>query len=465
MSEPHSAARLAAPLAVLAILAGCAARPLPDIPVAPFSHWFYADGTDPGDFGALPDADARADALALWQDIRTGRLGAAARLLADLEAQTPKSAENVALLALAGYLDIRRGRLGEAETHFARAVQLDAADPFALLGPSLLALEQNDHEAALVRLRRLEAAAPDAPVVVERLPGLTLDVAESRLGEARRLAREGNATGDQVVEAYRNALELIPEAGDLHLEAADAARAAGAPGAARDWYDLAASGSSAAGETLGIRVAAAEAALAAGDAEGAANRLRRLESHPEIDRFPDIRERTAELSSRIERARLPAAYRRIRESERVSREELAALLAGELGSREASAPVIAIDIERSWAAGLIRDAVAAGYLSLFPDHTFQPRGLVHRTALAESLARALRVHDPQAFREAARASRDRRFSDLAETHPQRDAAAIAVELGLLEVEGGDRFAAREFASGAEAVRAVFALRDLLGRSP
>ncbi len=444
-------------LLAVAVLSGCAARAVPDIPVVPFPHWVWADGADPGNFRTLPE-NARPTATALWQEIRAGRLVAAHRLLAELEAEAPESA---AALALSGYLEIRKGRQDEAETRFARAVAVDAGDPFTLLGYSLLALDRNDAEEALARLRRLAAVAPDAPVVAERLSVLTLDVAESRLGRARRLVREG-ASGARVVAAYRTALELFPEADDLHLEAADAALAAGAPADARDWYDRAAGSPGTTGETLGIRVAAAEAALAAGDTDGAAARLLRMESHPELDGFPEIRERTAELASRIERARLPAAYRRIRESERVTREELAALLAGELGNHGASAPVIAIDIERSWAAGLIRDAVAAGYLSLFPDHTFQPKGLVHRMALAESLAAALRIHDPETWREAARASRDRRFEDLAETHPQRGAAAIAIELGLLEVEGGARFAGREFASGAEAVRAVFALRDLLG---
>ncbi len=462
---PSPTAPTKAVLLAFALLSGCA-RAIPDIPVTPFPHWDHVEEFGPVTFPTLPEAE-RETAAMLWEEIRAGRLGAAMERLRKLEARTPTTAP---VLGLAGYLDIRRGHLAEAEARFENALALSRSDrggdsgrdPFLLLGHALLALDRGDPEETLKRLQNLEAVAPEAPLVTDLLPTLTLDVAESRLTQARRLAREG-VSGDPVTDAFRKAMELLPEAEDLILEAADASLAASEPAAARDWYDEAARFAEGTPRELDIRIRAAEAALAAKGPDAAAARLQAVEFDPRIGGLPDIARRAAALRHRVERAMLPDAYRRIRESERISREELAALLVGELGAGSEPAPVIAIDIERSWAAGLIREAVAAGYLDLFPDHTFQPKGLVNRAMLAESLARALRVHEEERHREAVRESRDRRFEDLARNHPQREAAAISVGLGLMEAEeGGARFEARRFASGAEAARAVFALRDLLG---
>jgi hypothetical protein len=198
-------------------------------------------------------------------------------------------------------------------------------------------------------------------------------------------------------------------------------------------------------------------------------RLDRILGDPAVRGFTDLMDRAEDLERRLEVARLSELYGRIREAERVTREQLAALLAAEIGEPEgddsrSADPVIAIDLERSWATSLIQTAVGAGYLRLYPDHTFKPRGLVTRAELAESLAAAFGRFDPDARRSAVDESSGLELNDVPPDYRYREAAAIAATLGLLRVSDDGMFRPRAFASGAEAVRAVHTLRDLLGRS-
>jgi len=303
-------------------------------------------------------------------------------------------------------------------------------------------------------------------VVAERLPGLALEVAENRLSRARELARAGES--GSVAEAYRAALEAMPDSADLFLEAAEAAFAAGDRQSAREWFETVAR-SPAASKRQALLSGLAAAELLA-DGRRFTESLTRLDGvlrDPALRGFADLVDRAEGLERRLEVARLSERYTTIREAERITREQLAALLAAEIGEPDDDRntdPVIAIDLERSWAASLIQTAVGAGYLRLFPDHTFKPRGLVTRGELAESLAAVFGKFDPEALRAAAADSSRLDLSDVPPDHRYREAVAIAAQLGLLRVSDAGTFRPLAFASGAEAVRAVRTLRDLLGRS-
>lgn len=443
--------------------AGCAGRGVPDIPVAPLDGWAYAAARVPTPGPALPAA-AEQDLDEAWLLVRDGRLGEAHLLLEPLLAT---AGSDPGVLAAAGYAALRGGRPRAAGEHFDGALAAAPDSAFAALGGYLAAVAAGDPDRAFDRLRRLGELEPEAPAARERLPALTLETAERRLAAARGLARE-DAANPAVAAAYLAALEVVPESDDLRMEAAEAAVAAGARDTGVDLYEAVTLSRSAPERQV------AAAGLAAAELLAASGRLResralfdRVRSLGEVTRDSGLARRAAALEPRLRTADLPAEYARIREAERVTRAQLAALLAAELGEPPAPgdrnrepAPFIAIDLERTWAADLIRRAVGAGYLTVFPDHTFKPRAFVNRAALADALAAALAAHDEPSLREARDAAADRRFGDLPEMHRSREAAAVAVELGLLRVSG-DRFRPRDFASGAEAVRAVNGLRALL----
>lgn len=455
--------RLAFRFGLLSLGAGCASEPLPEIPVVPLDGWAYVEDQTPAPGPGLSEAAVR-DVRETWALIVAGRLGEADLLLAPLRVLGP---DDPGILSADGFLALRSGNSPGAGELFDRALAAAPDDVLASLGAVLLVLDSEDQELVFTRLRRLSELDPEASVVSERLPGLALEVAENRLSRARELARS-DERDVSVVAAYRAALEAMPDSADLFLEAAEAALAAGDRSSAREWFEIVAS------STAASRRQALDAALAAAEllADGrrfteSLTRLDGILEDPAVRGFADLMERADDLERRLEVARLSERYARIREAERVNREQLAALLAAEIGEPDDDRntdPVIAIDLERSWAASLIQTAVGAGYLRLYPDHTFQPRGLVTRAELAESLAAAFGKFDPGALRAAAADAAQLELNDVPPDHRYRDVAAIAAQLGLLRVSDGGMFRPRAFASGAEAVRAIAILRDLLGRS-
>ena len=462
-------AALAALLAALGGAAGCASsRTLPVIPVVPFDGWDYVEGRTPNPGAGLSFAE-QDGLLAAWKLVVEGRLGEADMGLAPLLVAAP---DDPGTLDTAGFLALRAGRIEAADALFGRALEENPQDGLAALGRVLVVLDDEDIEAVFRRLRRLAEIEPGSPVVTDRLPATTLDVAEQRLRQAREIA-DRDAGDPAVADAYRAALEVVPDSADLLLEAAEAAAAAGRNRSAREWLDSVAAASSSASErqALTARIAAAELLADENRLAESLVRLDRILADPGLGSLPELASRAGALEHRLEVARLSEMYDRIREAERITREQFAALLSAELGAppEGAGAPsssrsgiVIAIDIERSWAANLIRTAVGAGYLHLFPDHTFKPRAFVSRAELAEALMSALGALGPDALESASREAAARQLTDLPEGHPSRAAALVAAHLDLIPVAESGAFRPRDFASGAEAVRAVHALRDLLG---
>lgn len=427
----------------------------------PVEGWEFAAARAPEAGAALGGREA--ELAGAWAAVVEGRLGEADPVLSAL---VEDFGDDPGVRSAAGFAALRAGRPEDAEVHFRAATGRAPDRAFGALGSYLTALALGDEDGAFRWLRRLGDLEPEAPAAVERLPALTLETAERRLAAARDLARSDPAN-PEVASAYAAALEALPS-DDLRMEAAEASVAAGeAEAAARLYEAVADSGEATGRQAATAGVTAAELLADTGDHEAALDRLERMRERPALERAlsrtPGLSERVEALEPRLRAARLPGEYARIRESERVTREQLAALLAAELGTPEGGgpgAPVIAIDLDRSWAADLIRSAVGAGYLTLFPDHTFKPRAFVNRATLAEALAAAFAANDRSGFRAARRGVEGRRFDDLPEMHRSREAAAVVVDLGLLRA-GGGRFRPRDFASGAEAARAVGALRDLL----
>ncbi len=430
----------------------------------PFDGWRHVgDRTPtPGPGLAAREGSTLAEG---WRLVVSGRLGEARGLLAGLRERAP---EDPGVLTAAGFLALRSGRIEAADPLFERALRHSPPDSLPALGSVLTVLDGPDPEALFARLRRLAELEPGAALVTERLPALTLDIAESRLDAAREAAR-GGAGPAAVTEAYRAAIEVIPDSPDLFFEAAEAA---GTGESAREWFDAVAA-SPAAGERQALTAGLLAAGMleAAGDLSGSLERLDRMTADARLGRHADLAERARALGLRLEIARLPESYAQIPEAERVTREELAALLAVELGASAERAgdangsgtPVIAIDIERSWAQNLIVASVGAGYLSLFPDHTFKPRAFVRRSELAESLAAGLRALAPETLEAARAKASGLELADLPPGHRDREAAGVVVALGLLPVSDEGSFRPRDFASGAEAARAVRALAGLIGR--
>ena len=130
-----------------------------------------------------------------------------------------------------------------------------------------------------------------------------------------------------------------------------------------------------------------------GDLDGAETVLRRgfrdIAEDPEaVILINRIRERRAALA-------LPEPLRAIADAPRISRAELAALVIARIPSLAAAKPAgsgeVASDLSRTWARTEILRAIEIGLMDVYPNHTFQPTGIVRRGELAVVAARVLDI--------------------------------------------------------------------------
>jgi hypothetical protein len=165
-----------------------------------------------------------------------------------------------------------------------------------------------------------------------------------------------------------------------------------------------------------------------------------------------------EMQRELEREILPPEYLEISLSDRVTREQLAALLfirfrpfIEDAGQDKQS---IATDIADSWAREFIRQTVAAGILDVFPNHTFRPETPIRRGDLAAALTAVLDLAGTELEDDSLA---ELTINDVSSQNLNYRSVALVVALGLIPLDEQGRFEPLGFVSGREAVDAVEAL--------
>jgi hypothetical protein len=103
----------------------------------------------------------------------------------------------------------------------------------------------------------------------------------------------------------------------------------------------------------------------------------------------------------------------------------------------------------------------AGVIEPFPNHTFQPNGIVRRGDLAQAASRVLSMIGAEKPRLAARWRDPRpKFTDLGPAHLLYPAAARSVSAGVMAPFDGDTFQLTRPVTGAEARDTVSKLEAL-----
>ncbi len=392
-----------------------------------------------------------------WKSLQEGRLDAAAH---DIESLARRYETNPEVATAAAFVDLRLGKPADAERKFQAALRKDPDFGPARSGYFLVALQSGNEERAFERLLRLEERFPQHELVDRYGATLRVEVAESRLAAARDRMRKRRY--EEAASEYLKALEVAPEAGSLYLEAAEAELEAGYPDRAvvhaRRATELEP-------ENADAHRALAEASYRNDDLSGAARAFASASAMRPED--SELRSRLESVEQALRETTLPDEYAGIRDAERLTREQLAALLYVDLREAfDASAgreSVIATDVSDSWASEYILRTVGAGVLEVFPNHMFQPTAFVDRLALATALSRTLENLAPDVHGAARESKASQDFADLARENPGYDAAALAVSLGLMTPGEGGVFEPRRIVSGADAASAVAALRTHMTR--
>jgi tetratricopeptide (TPR) repeat protein len=389
-----------------------------------------------------PEAKALDEA---WRDVLSGDAASATRRYQKLLARRPDLAPSRTGLA---YARLRAGRLQEAASAFASVLADRPEDVSALVGAGSAAFRRGDLDAAVALYRSAQALAPDDAVVRRRLTTLKLQATERRMGLAQAALDRGDA--EAAAREYSAALETAPEVAGVRLALADLLAARGDVAAALTLLEADPSGDR--------QVRLRHAALLMDQQEfGRAAEIYRglLTSDP-----ADTAAREGEKAARegLELLSMPEEYRLIPDAPRVTRAELAALVAvrvhalRRLGPGE---PRVALDIGASWAREQVARVLALGIMEVYPNHTFQPGAVVRRVDLARAAARVLeRLGWPRSAGPAP--------ADMSPSHLDYEAVARVLGAGLMELAPSGAFEPWRPVSGREALDVVDGLARLAG---
>ena len=267
---------------------------------------------------------------------------------------------------------------------------------------------------------------------------------DGKLGEAAR--------------AYEGAITTSPDSGFLYRELAEVEIKRGASDAAL--ADLQKAISLDAGDTAAM-VQIGDVLSARGDFDGAA---RWYGEAVVIEPSDAIEAKLDAVKARLEASHLPAEYQSIENTPQLARGELAALIAIRLpvlvqGARKRDT-VVLTDVRTHWASTWILAVTRAGIIDPFDNHTFQPRGVVHRSDLAVAMSRLLgRIAADEPVRARSWQAARMRFTDLTPTHLAYPAASMAVAAGVMDA-GNNAFQPSKVVTGAEAAAAVARVETL-----
>jgi tetratricopeptide (TPR) repeat protein len=437
----------------LLVLASCAKKPaaLPTVPAgAPrFAEFVYPSGPP-----SLAGADVWDRHKTAWNLLQAGDTKAADRQFAAILKQAP--AFYPAETGL-GYSALARKDTQSASSHFDRALGAAPAYAPALAGRGEALLAAGRPDAALESFEAALAADPTLAAVRSRVDVLKFRGAQQTIESARKAAEGGKL--DEARRRYAAAIAASPESGFLYRELAAVDQKAGDRAAALQHAQQAVALDAADTRAL---LLIAEIYEANGQWKEAADAYAAVNA---VEPAAATAAKADEMREKAAYDALPPEFRAIDESPTVTRAQLAALLGVRmediLRRARGTGTAVITDLRGSWAAPWILAVTRAGVMEPFPNHTFQPGGIVRRLDLAAAVSRMLTLIGAEKPKLAAR-WRDPRphFTDLSPGHPSYPAAARSVSAGILEPLDGGTFQLTRPVTGAEAVDAVAKLAAL-----
>jgi len=380
-----------------------------------------------------------------WQSLLSGDAVAAEKELQKVLGRDPGLVPAETALA---YVRLDQGRLAEAGRAFEAVLKRRTDYVPALAGSALVAQRAGDTEGALRAYRRALTLAPDDALLRRRLAEVRLQLTEKRVADARAAMQAGH--GEEAEAQYRSALEAAPEVAGLRLELASVLADRGDKAAAAEVLR------SDPTQDRQVLLRLAQVLTEMKDNAGALEAYRRLLARDPHDE--EALRRSQEVRQALELLQMPEEYRAIATAPRISRAELAALLAVKvtaLSRVPAGPPKVAIDISGSWAREHIIKALGLDLMDVYPNHPFQPGATVRRGELARAVARVLDLLRVAPAPTPA-------LSAMTASNLYYAPAARAVAAGLLDLTPSGAFEAWRPVSGQEAVDVVEGLIRLVG---
>jgi Tfp pilus assembly protein PilF len=366
--------RFAAVCLTLVAAWSCATVP----PPAPPS--FYVEDV-PNDQASMLRLDDRIAAEDAWDALRTGRPELARKHLLKLGPANPVREAGLA------YVDLLLGNLPDAEAGFKSSIAGTPAMLPSRVGLAQIYESQRDRDKTFNEYREILKLDPEHRWARPRFEALRDDLVRESTAAASAALAEGNRE-----TAKRELLKVLFFAPGTALAHLDLARLY------RQDKDLEQA-------LLHFR-----AAMEAGPADKALLReyaeflaesgelglsLEVLEKLAQAEpRDASTAKRVEELRSKLEVYEIPSQYDAIPALEIVTREDLAALIGvkfEDLLDVPARRTVILVDITLSWAQRYIIRAASLEIMTVYDNHTFQPRRTINRAELADAAVRLIGV--------------------------------------------------------------------------
>lgn len=436
----------------------CAARGTVAPVAAPAAPRFpaYPMPEVPAGFDVTPVVRTRHDNA--WNRLQGGDLRGATREWSAVLDEVPAFYPAQAGL---GFASLAGEDYEDAFARFQAALAVDDRYLPAWVGQAEALLGLGRDAEAIDAMQRVLALDPSREAVRTRL-----DLVRFRLTQASiEAGQQATAAGrhDEAVGHFERALAQSPDSTMILSELARAELAAGRLDRAEAHARQAIANE---GTHAGWHALLGDVLEARGRYEAAAEAFSRANG---LDPSDDWRRRADELRSRAEIAGLPESFRAIASATTITRADVAAYVGihlRELVDRApARATTVATDVRTHWASPWILTMTRTGIMPVFSNHTFQPGDVVRRGDLAAVMAELLRLVGRTRPAEVARWQAARpTFADLPSGNLFYDAAAIAAEAGVMEVDSAGRFHPTRPATGAELERAVERVAALAGLS-
>ncbi len=449
------------------VLAGACAGRMPPVPAAAAPHYpeFVFPAVPPplAQDGAAAERHARA-----WRFLQADDLRNAER---EFTAALKKNANFFPSDAGLGYVDLAHGDYKSALARFDLTLRQSATYPAALVGrgDALLGLAK-----PLDALKAFEAALsidPSLTIAAQQVQVLRLRTLQADIDNGRRAADAGRY--DEARQAYGHAIAASPDSAFLYRDLGTVARKQGDARAALEAFRKAVAMDPADARSL---VQVGELLEAQNDFDGAVQAYQQAAA---IEPGDAVSAQLERARGRASMARLPAEYAQIPVTPRLTRGDLAALLAVRfaplLDAQASRETVLITDTRGHWAASWILAVVRAGLLDVNANHTFQPRNAVRRLDLALAISRLLNlaaaVHPGLAARwrpagpPPARRAPGPAIADVPASHLGYPAAAQVVSAGAMPLFDDGTFRPAQLVTGNEALQVIDRVDALMGRSP
>lgn len=431
---------------LIVMIAGCAMKSAPPLPPT----LKYQDFVYPT---AIPAAAPPALAVDRgWRYLQNDDLKNAGREFSAVLKRTPDFAP---AHAGEGYVALAQQDYMHALDRFELALRGAPAYAPALVGKGLALLSMMRDTEARAAFEAALRADPSLTGLGARIDVLKFRELQALIASAREAMNAGRL--DEARDAYQKAIAATPDSAVLYREFGMVERRRGDADAALTQFNKAVALDPADAIAL---AQAGELLEARGDFQGAETAYRNAAT---ADPFAGYDKKAEAVAAKARDARLPAEFRAIATSPRMTRGDLAALIGvrfEDVLGRAPRTPAVITDTAGHWAAAWIAQVVATGVMPEFDNHTFQPRGALRRVDLAEAVSALLqilaRTHPALQAQLAGKPS----IADMSPSHLNYPAVAAAVSAGVLPLADGNRFDIERAVPGEEAVAALDRLRAL-----